>query len=128
MAFSLFSAAEQRKLGAEAAFSKLYRSDSGRFWVNQVTRDHSADLISEMHDTEADIYLVVEGEADLYLGGTIVEQTTPEPGQHVGTGLDGAECRHIGQGDMVVIPEGVPHMLDVRNSRIVYLVVKENVG
>ena len=127
MSFAIFTAAELQQLASGAEFSKLFRAQSERYWMNIVTKDRAPKLISEMHDQEADIYVVIEGEADLYLGGTIIEQNSPSPGQHLGFGLEGAECRHIAKGDVIVIPEGVPHMLDARNSRIVYLVIKEDV-
>jgi mannose-6-phosphate isomerase-like protein (cupin superfamily) len=128
MSFKLLTAGELRKLAAEHEVSKLFRSDSGRFWTNLVTKDHAPNLVAEMHDNEADIYVVVEGEADLYLGGALVEPSSPQVGQHIGANLDGATCRHLAHGDVVIIPEGVPHMLDVRNSRFVYLVIKEDVA
>ena len=38
-----------------------------------------------------------------------------------------ARADHMSAGDVIVIPEGVPHMVDTRNSRLVYLVIKEDV-
>jgi len=128
MSFKLFTANELCKLAADHEFSKLFRSDSERFWMNLVTKDHPPDLVSEMHDTEADIYVVVEGEADLYLGGALVEPSSPQIGQHVGANLEGAACHHVKHGDVIIIPAGIPHMVDARHSRFVYLVIKEDVA
>jgi len=121
---TLFSAAQLRELAARGIEAKLFRSESSRFWVNLVTKDHPDSIRAEMHDEEADIYLVLEGEGYLSLGGTLVQPTIPSPGQHRGVGLEGADVAPLKAGDLVVIPEGTPHMVDARANRLVYLVVK----
>ncbi len=128
MSYKIITTDELHGYTAEVGEVKLFRSGTERFWVNQATKDHSETMASEMHDHEADIYIVQEGDADIYLGGTLVEPFSPRAGQHRGTGLDGATRHHIAKGDVVIIPEGIPHMLDSRNTRIVFLIIKEDVG
>jgi mannose-6-phosphate isomerase-like protein (cupin superfamily) len=82
--------------------------------------------VAEVHDHEADIYMVLEGSADLFLGGEVLEEKTISPGQHRGSGLEGATRHALQPGDLAYIPEGTPHLVDARESRIVYLVVKED--
>jgi mannose-6-phosphate isomerase-like protein (cupin superfamily) len=124
MTADLFTAEALRALAAQSPDAGLFRASSGRYWTNLVTKDHAPDAKSELHDTEADVYVVLAGEADLHLGGTLIDATSPRPGQHRGTGLVGAECRRVRVGDVVVIPEGVAHMMDARADHITYLVVK----
>jgi len=128
MSSKIFTAGELHDLAAQRAETNLFRAASERYWGNMVTKDHAEPLVAETHDTEADIYIVLEGEADLYLGGAIIDPTTPIPGQHRGAALANATRHHIAAGDLIVIPETTPHLLDARNSRIVYLVIKEDVG
>lgn len=123
MTYTIFTGGRLRELAAARQENKLFRSLTERFWLNLVTKDHAAP-VAEMHEHEADLYLVVEGEGRLYLGGTLVDPTSPEPGQQRGSGLAGAACHTVHAGDVVIIPEGAPHMVDARESRLVYLVVK----
>lgn len=125
MPYRIFTAGQLRELAGPNSEAQLFHAASERFWVNLVHKDHSDALVAEMHDDEADIYLVVAGEADLHLGGTLVDPHSPRPGQHRGTGLHAAACHHITTGDLIIIPAGTPHMLDVRESTLVYAVIKE---
>lgn len=118
------SAAQLREVAAQGVDTRVFHAASGRCWVNVVTKDHPDTLLAEMHEHEVDIYLVLEGEATLLLGGTLVHPSTPSPGQHRGDGLDGAREQPIRAGDLVAIPEGTPHLVDARGHRLVYLVVK----
>src|SRR3990172_3436876 len=67
----IFSQGELRELAATSAEAKLFRSEGGQAWANVVVKDHSPARVAESHDHEMDIYVVLEGEADLHLGGTI---------------------------------------------------------
>ncbi|MHB9133798.1 MAG: cupin domain-containing protein [Armatimonadota bacterium] len=126
MSYKIYTAGQLQELSEPNVEAKLFRSPTERFWVNMANKEHSEKLASEMHDHEADIYVVLEGEGEIYLGGTLVNPTSPRPGQHRGTGLDGATHHHMTAGDLIIIPEGVPHMVDTRNSRMVFLIIKHD--
>lgn len=128
MSYKIFSAGQLHELSASSAEVKLFRAASERYWANLITKAHPTAATSEMHDQEADIYLVLEGEGELYLGGTLIDATSPRPGQHRGSGLHGATAHHISAGDLIIIPEGTPHMVDARGQHLVYLVIKQDVG
>jgi len=125
MSGKIYTAGQLHELSMLENEARLYGADTDRFWMNLVTKDHAAVLTAEMHDDEADIYLVVEGEGELYLGGSLVAPHLLRAGQHRGTGLDGASCHHLTAGDLIVIPAGTPHMVDARNNRLVYAVIKQ---
>ena len=127
MSYKIYTADQLREITEPNVEAKLFRSDSERFWVNMANKDHSESMKSEMHDDEADIYVVLEGEGELYIGGAMIDSTSPKPGQHRGSGLEGATRHHMSAGDLIIIPEGVPHMVDTRNSSMVYLVIKQDV-
>jgi mannose-6-phosphate isomerase-like protein (cupin superfamily) len=122
--FSIFKADQLRSLSSRGPDQRLFRSERGELWSNLVVKDSRGPLVAESHDREIDIYLVIEGEAALHLGGTLVEPTSPEPYQHRGQGLEGAELHRIAAGDAVFIGAGVPHLIDASSGRLVYLVVK----
>lgn len=128
MSYRVYTAGQLQDFAAAGGETKLFRDAGDRYWLNQVTKDHDVVLVAEVHDAEADIYVVVDGEADLHLGGTLVNPISPLDGQHRGSGLTGATCHHIAAGDLIVIPAGVPHLVDARQSHLVYLVIKEKVG
>ena len=105
---------------------RLYDAESGKkYFVNISAKDHAEPLISESHDFEDDIYMVLEGAADLYLGGEIVEKREVSEGQWRGETLtEDAKMQRISAGDMVFIPATTPHMLDARNDKIKLAIVK----
>ena len=125
--FAVLDAAALREALGRSPDTRLFTSPSRRTWVSLVTKDHAAP-VSELHDHEADVYLVLEGEAELRLGGRLAEARTVGPGQHRGTGIEGGEARRLAPGSVAVIPEGTAHMVDARSGRLVYLVVKQDVG
>lgn len=93
---------------------------------------HSVSLISrtrpgsaEVHRTIDDVWVVLEGEGTLVTGGMLVGAKETQPGEPRGERISGGTSRHIGKGDLVGIPAGVPHWLGALDGgRIVYLVVK----
>jgi mannose-6-phosphate isomerase-like protein (cupin superfamily) len=71
------------------------------------------------HADTVETYIVVSGEGTLITGGQIVDGHKSAPDSDVTRILNGPSCsgrsagnivsRHMGVGDMSVIPEGVPH-------------------
>ena len=78
----------------------------------------------EVHDTETDVFYVVEGTATIVTGGTMVGGKQTAPGQHRGTDVKGGETRHLQKGDVMVIPAGIPHWFKEVSPTINYFTVK----
>jgi quercetin dioxygenase-like cupin family protein len=78
----------------------------------------------EEHDKETDVMYVVEGEATLVTGGTMVGGKVTRPGQWLGTEVQGGETHHLTKGDVMVIPAGTPHWFKEVPHAISYYVVK----
>jgi len=79
---------------------------------------------AEIHLKETDVFYVVDGEATVVTGGTVLNQRTGKnPNQIGGSGIEGGHEYHISKGDVMVIPAGVPHWFKETNG-IVYYVVK----
>ena len=78
----------------------------------------------EVHDKQTDVFYIVEGEATLVTGGTLVDGKVSAPGQWLGTSITGGQSQHIGKGDVLVIPAGVPHWFKDVPTPISYFVVK----
>jgi mannose-6-phosphate isomerase-like protein (cupin superfamily) len=80
---------------------------------------------AELHQHEADVFMVVSGSATLLTGGNILGARTESPGEVRGTGIDGGVKKAIGPGDIVHIPANTPHQLLVEPGKaFAYFVVK----
>jgi mannose-6-phosphate isomerase-like protein (cupin superfamily) len=80
---------------------------------------------SEVHEHEADIFVVEDGEGTLVTGGTLVNSHVEKPGELRGTSISGGENIHYAPGDIIHIPAGVPHQLLVeKGKQVTYFVVK----
>lgn len=85
-----------------------------------------ADGVPEQHDNIVDVVIVQSGEGALLLGGKMVNPKAGSgAGEYLGTGIDGAEQRPLGPGDIVHIPPKVPHSFLVpKGKHITYVLVK----
>jgi mannose-6-phosphate isomerase-like protein (cupin superfamily) len=80
---------------------------------------------AELHETQADIMVVDEGEATLIVGGTMVNPKTVKPHEVRGSSIEGGETKQLGPGDIVHIPAKVPHQLKIKSgTKFTYTVVK----
>jgi mannose-6-phosphate isomerase-like protein (cupin superfamily) len=80
---------------------------------------------AEVHETQADFFVVQSGEATLAVGGTVVDAKTTAPGEVRGPSIKGAERKPLAAGDIVHIPAGVPHQLLVpAGKEFTYFVIK----
>ncbi|SPF55590.1 conserved exported hypothetical protein [Candidatus Sulfopaludibacter sp. SbA4] len=107
-------AAALAKGGALVTAQDLLVSGSHRDKAGQV----------EVHDKETDVIYVVEGEATFVTGGTMIGGKTTKAGQSLGTDIKGGDTRHLGKGDVIVVPAGVPHWFKEVPHSISYYVVK----
>jgi mannose-6-phosphate isomerase-like protein (cupin superfamily) len=85
------------------------------------------------HDSTAETYIVTSGSGTLITGGTIVNGRRSAADNEVTTILNGPSCngtmvgfssRVINVGDVIVIPEGVPHGFSAIPDHITYLSVR----
>jgi quercetin dioxygenase-like cupin family protein len=78
----------------------------------------------EVHEKEADIFYVTDGEATFVTGGTMVDGKMAKTGQWLGNDIQGGETHHLTKGDVVVVPAGTPHWFKEVRSSIHYVLVK----
>lgn len=79
---------------------------------------------SELHEHEADIFVIESGKATIVTGGKLVSPHTQKDGEIRGSGIDGGERHALETGDIIHIPAGVPHQLLVEEKPFTYFVVK----
>ena len=79
---------------------------------------------SEVHEHEADIFVIENGTATIVTGGTLVNAQTQKPGEIRGTSISGGERHTLQTGDIIHIPAGVPHQLVIEKGPFDYFVIK----
>ncbi len=85
------------------------------------------------HDDTAESYVVISGSATLITGGAIVNGRRSAAESEVTTILNGPSCggtmvgytsRQIKTGDIIIIPEGVPHGFSEVPDHVTYLSIR----
>jgi mannose-6-phosphate isomerase-like protein (cupin superfamily) len=80
---------------------------------------------SELHEHEADFFVVETGQATLMTGGRLTNPKTQKPGEIRGTSIEGGKRHTVSAGDIVHIPAGIPHQLLIEKGKpFTYFVVK----
>ena len=80
---------------------------------------------SEVHEHEADIFVIEDGAATIVTGGVMVNPKPQEPGEIRGTSITGGERHKLATGDVIHIPAGTPHQLLIEKGKpFTYFVVK----
>src|SRR5205085_11655364 len=62
-----------------------------------------------VHETEAELFYVVDGSATLVTGGTLTADATRNGANLTGKGIEGGMSRKVAKGDFIMVPEGTPH-------------------
>jgi mannose-6-phosphate isomerase-like protein (cupin superfamily) len=85
------------------------------------------------HDDTAESYVVISGSATLIMGGTVVNGRRSAPDAEVTTILNGPSCsgtmvgytsQEIKTGDIIIIPERVPHGFSAIPDHVTYLSIR----
>ena len=80
--------------------------------------------VAEVHELDTDIIYVLKGTATFVTGGTAVDTKTIAPHEIRGTTIKDGETRQIIPGDVIIVPNGVPHWFKEVPSPLDYYVVK----
>ena len=80
---------------------------------------------AEVHMKMTDIFVIESGEADLVTGGTVVNPTNASPTEIRGTAIEGGVAHHVAAGDVLTIPAGMPHQVNVAPGKeVLYMAIK----
>jgi len=67
---------------------------------------------------------VIDGEATVVTGGTMVDSKRTSPDQMVAASIEGGETYHISKGDVITVPAKTPHWFkEVPTKTIAYYMV-----
>jgi uncharacterized protein GlcG (DUF336 family)/mannose-6-phosphate isomerase-like protein (cupin superfamily) len=79
---------------------------------------------AEIHTLDTDVIYVVDGSATLVTGGKVPDARPIGPAEFRGSKIEGGEEHHIGKGDAVIIPNGLPHQFTSVTGELHYFVCK----
>ena len=92
-----------------------YKLDAGR-------RSGPGDV--EYHERAVDVMHVVSGRATVVTGGAMVDAREVAPGELRARAVEGGTTHTLGEGDVLAIPNGVPHQFVETSDPFLYFVVK----
>ena len=109
------------------AFEKgavLYDGDGGKrnYMVHASHRDMPG--MAEIHTKDTDVIYVLEGQTRFVTGGTAVDPKSIAPDEIRGRSIEGGEIRTLQKGDVIIVPNGVPHWFKEIPGPFNYYVVK----
>jgi mannose-6-phosphate isomerase-like protein (cupin superfamily) len=111
----------------------LYAPDYGEHNYSVKTSRREKPLVAEMHMTYTDVLYIVKGSATIITGGKLADDITPatypngkpfSKDEHWGSSIVGGESRHLSAGDVIIIPNGVPHWFSQIDSSFWFFNVK----
>jgi mannose-6-phosphate isomerase-like protein (cupin superfamily) len=83
------------------------------------------DGVVEVHESKDDVMIVQSGEATFVYGGRGIGMHASAPGEQQGERIEGGTSIHLGPGDVITVPAGVPHQYFVpKGGQITYTLVK----
>jgi mannose-6-phosphate isomerase-like protein (cupin superfamily) len=79
---------------------------------------------AEYHDRTNHVFVVVEGEATLVVGGSMIDSKRTAPDQMRAPSIEGGTTYHLSKGDVITIPAKTPHWFkDVPTKTVAYYAV-----
>ncbi len=74
-----------------------------------------------VHETEAELFYVVDGSATLVTGGRLKNESRTNASNLTGSGIEGGQSRHVAKGDFIMVPEGQPHWFSAIDGTVVLM-------
>ena len=106
-----------------AAFAKgAVLFEGPGFMVHASRRDGAGQ--AEVHVKDTDVIHVLEGTTTFVTGGEVVDGKPVAPEEIRGASIRGGETRHLAKGDVIIVPNGVPHWFKEVPGPFLYYVVK----
>jgi len=79
---------------------------------------------SEVHATDTDIFVVIDGRATIVVGGRMIEPKETSPGELRGSGIEGGTDYLLEKGVVLTVPRNTPHWVRESQPGFRYYVVK----
>lgn len=91
------------------------------YTVNLEYRVAGVDTNPNIHETEAEVFYVMEGAGTLTTGGTLRNEKRTNAANRTGTAIDGGTSRRIAKGDFFLVPENTPHAFTETSGTLVVM-------
>jgi mannose-6-phosphate isomerase-like protein (cupin superfamily) len=78
----------------------------------------SAVANASVHDTEAELFYVIDGSATFVTGGQLADAQRTNPQNQTGKSISGGTSQRVTKGDFMIVPEGVPHWFSAVDGSI----------
>jgi mannose-6-phosphate isomerase-like protein (cupin superfamily) len=104
--------------------SDVFAQSGAQMRVAVFHDDKRENDLHEVHDGSDDIYYVLDGEATLMLGGSLVEPTQTAPGEWRAKTSTGGQTVTIKKGDLIIVPRGTPHQRTVTGKGFSMILIK----
>jgi mannose-6-phosphate isomerase-like protein (cupin superfamily) len=127
--YKYWSAAELKGLAKvlpNKADAKTSSENMGNFGVDHALMVHrEGSGVAELHEKESDLMMIVSGNGELRVGGTMPGAKTTAPGEVRAPSIDGGVRQKLSPGDIIHIPPKTPHqvLLDP-GAQITYFTLK----
>ena len=76
---------------------------------------------ASVHETEAEMFYVIEGSATMVTGGKLVGETRTNAENLSGTAIEGGNSRTVSKGDFIMVPEKTAHWFSKIDGTIVLM-------
>lgn len=84
--------------------------------------------MAEVHVRDTDIIYVLSGTATIVAGGDVVDGKTTAKDEIRGGSIKGGKSQRLAEGDVLIVPQGVPHQFTAVDAPFLYYVVKATSG
>lgn len=110
----------------DEAFNKgaiLLDGSAGRNYMVHASRREKPGQ-AEIHTKDTDVIYVLDGSATFVTGGEAVDSKVTASDELRGSAIRNGQTRQIAKGDVIVVPNGVPHQFAEVTNPFLYYVVK----
>lgn len=76
-----------------------------------------------VHESEAELFYVIDGSATMTTGGKLVNEKRMNAENLQGTGIEGGQSRTVAKGDFLIVPEKTPHWVSAINGSVVFMTI-----
>jgi mannose-6-phosphate isomerase-like protein (cupin superfamily) len=76
---------------------------------------------ASVHETEAELFYVIDGSGTLVTGGKLTEERRTNAQNLSGAGIEGGTSQEVAKGDFLIVPEKTPHWFSKINGTLVLM-------
>jgi len=114
----------QQTLKPDNKVSELIDSEGMQLRVAVQHEKNRAGAAAELHDASDDVYYVLDGSANLVLGGKLDSPKETDPGEWRSPKIIDGKTFEIKKGDLIVVPRGTPHQRSTENKDFMMILIK----